>query len=182
MMQPACAPFSRRMRVSLRVSMPAIATISAALEELRQRFGSRASCCEERQVADDEAGGDGSASDSEVFGRDAGVADVGIGQRDDLAGVGRVGQDFLIARHRGIENDFAGRVACSSDRTAAEHRAVRERQHCGVASPCISPWSAYRFRQAQARSRWNLGGLAPTVNRLVQWGPRPEGGFYKTGM
>ena len=44
MMQPDCAPFSRRRRVSLRVSMPAIATTLAALEELARAIRSRASC------------------------------------------------------------------------------------------------------------------------------------------
>ena len=36
----------------------------------------------------------------DVLGIDAGVADVRIGQRDDLSGVRGIGQDFLIAGHR----------------------------------------------------------------------------------
>jgi hypothetical protein len=38
---------------------------------------------------------------------DTGIADVRIGQRDDLPGIARVGQDFLIAGHRGVEHHLA---------------------------------------------------------------------------
>src|SRR5437762_8234635 len=34
------------------------------------------------------------------------IADERIGHRNDLTGVGRVGNNFLVARHRSIENDF----------------------------------------------------------------------------
>ncbi len=37
---------------------------------------------------------------------DAVVADERIGRQDDLAGIGRIGQNFLIADHAGIENNF----------------------------------------------------------------------------
>ena len=59
-----------------------------------------------------------------VLGVDADVADVRIGQRDDLPGVGRIGQDLLVAGHRGVEHDLAGGVARRADRAAAEDRAV----------------------------------------------------------
>src|SRR5271155_5319863 len=36
------------------------------------------------------------------------VADLGVGEHHDLAGVGRVSEYFLIAGDSGIENDFAG--------------------------------------------------------------------------
>jgi len=39
---------------------------------------------------------------------------VGIGQANDLPGVARVGENFLIAGEAGIENDFA---AAARDRT-----------------------------------------------------------------
>ena len=67
----------------------------------------------------------------QVLGRGAGVADVRIGQRDDLARVGRVGEDFLVAGDGGIENDFACGVAGGANRLAAEDGPVRQRQHRG---------------------------------------------------
>ena len=36
----------------------------------------------------------------------AGIADMGIGQSDDLPAIGRVRQDFLVAGHRGIEDEL----------------------------------------------------------------------------
>ena len=36
------------------------------------------------------------------------VADVGIGERDDLPGVGGIGDDLLVAGHGGVEHDLAG--------------------------------------------------------------------------
>ena len=51
----------------------------------------------------------------EIFGSDAGVADVGIRESDDLPGVGRIGEDLLIARQCSIENDFAGSIAFGSN-------------------------------------------------------------------
>ena len=42
--------------------------------------------------------------DFNILGIDAVVADVRIGHRDDLTRVGRVGEDFLIAGHRGVED------------------------------------------------------------------------------
>jgi hypothetical protein len=45
----------------------------------------------------------------DVFGVGADVADMGKREGDDLAGIGRVGHDFLIAGHRGVEADLADR-------------------------------------------------------------------------
>ena len=58
MMQPACAPFSRSSRVSLRVSMSAIATTLQRCRKLAERLGRAPVRVQQRQVADDEAGGD----------------------------------------------------------------------------------------------------------------------------
>src|SRR5437660_941593 len=62
---------------------------------------------------------------------DAVVADVRIGERDDLSGVGRVGEDLLIARERGVEDDLAGRdtfLRREPDRHALERLAVGQYQ------------------------------------------------------
>ena len=61
-----------------------------------------------------------------VLGVDAVIADERIGHRDDLAFVGRVGEDFLIAGHGGVETDFAaGRRLCA-ETCAVKHRTVFE--------------------------------------------------------
>ena len=41
----------------------------------------------------------------------ADIADMREGEGDDLAGIGRVGEDFLIARHGGVEADLADRMS-----------------------------------------------------------------------
>src|SRR3546814_7495643 len=48
------------------------------------------------------------------------------GEGDDLAGIGRVGQDLLIAAHRGVEADLADPRDRCAQATPPEHRAVRE--------------------------------------------------------
>ena len=119
------------MRVSLRVSMSAMATMFSRLQVLRT-----ASACDaeigrqQRQVADDQAGGV-DLRGLDVFGVDAVVADVRIRQGDDLAAVARVGEDFLVTGHRGVEHHFAGRVAGGADRISFENRAIGEGQDGG---------------------------------------------------
>ena len=69
-----------------------------------------------RQVLDDQPCG----MDRRRFGIlviDADVADVRIGQRDDLPAVARVGQDLLVAGERGVEHHLADRAAGGADRT-----------------------------------------------------------------
>ena len=48
----------------------------------------------------------------------AGVADVGGGEGDDLAGVGRVCHDLLVAGHGGVEADLANRMALRAEAAA----------------------------------------------------------------
>ena len=137
MMQPACAPFSRRMRVSLRVSMSAIATTLPRCRKLSSDSDARQFEYSGGQVANDEAGGVDRGG-LEVLGIRAGVADVRIGERDDLPAVGRVGENFLIARHGGVEHHFAGRIAFGADRAAVEDGAVLERQYSGRSSAWVT--------------------------------------------
>ncbi len=42
-------------------------------------------------------------------------ADMGKRERDDLPGVGGIGEDFLITRHRRVEADFADGLADGAD-------------------------------------------------------------------
>ena len=48
---------------------------------------------------------------------DAVIADVRIGERDDLTGIRRVGYDLLIPREHGVENHLAARNAIVGFRT-----------------------------------------------------------------
>ena len=59
------------------------------------------------------------------------VADQGVGEEDDLASVGGVAQDLLVAGHAGVENDLAGGPALRSERPAFDHRTVCENEVCG---------------------------------------------------
>ena len=77
----------------------------------------------QRQVTDDQAGGKHAAR-LDVFGVGADVADMGIGQRHQLTGIRRIGQDFLIAGHRGVEHDFANGQAGGANRPAPENGTV----------------------------------------------------------
>ena len=47
-----------------------------------------------------------------VIGTD--IANMRKGEGDDLSGVGRVGQDFLIPGHRGVEADLTDRGGCGT--------------------------------------------------------------------
>ena len=114
MMQPDCAPFSRIMRVSLRVSISAIATVSPCLREIdktsfRAPIAGQHCAVPHNQTRGMNLGG------LHVIAVRAGVADMGVCQGDDLPAIRWVGQDFLIARHRRIENNFADSLAVSTD-------------------------------------------------------------------
>ena len=54
------------------------------------------------------------------------VADMGKGEGHDLARVGRVGHDLLIARHRGVEAEFRHRCAGCPKALTVENRAIRK--------------------------------------------------------
>ena len=61
--------------------------------------------------------------------RRAVVADKRISQRDDLSAIGRVGQNFLVARHARVKDNFAfGRRVGAAEKLPAKGRAVFENQ------------------------------------------------------
>ena len=60
------------------------------------------------------------------------IADVRKSEDNDLTGIGRVGQDLLIAGDRGIEADLAGRCSDRAEAAAPKHRAIGEDER-GVA-------------------------------------------------
>src|SRR5208282_26154 len=68
-----------------------------------------------------------------VFGIGAVVSDFRVGQDNDLSGVRRVGENFLVAGNGSIKNDFARALAFSAVAFASEDSAVFERKdrlHC----------------------------------------------------
>ena len=82
-----------------------------------------------RRLAHDEAG-DVRRLRFGVAGRHAVVADLRRGHRDDLAGVGGIGEHFLIAGHARVEHDLAARFAGRAGGDAAVPGAVFESQNC----------------------------------------------------
>ena len=120
--------------VSARVSTPARPTMPRDLSQASSRpwarkfDGSREVGAEDRA---DRGGRGGGVDDLDVLVVDADDADMGEGEGDDLGGVGRVGQDLLIAGHRGVEADLADRRAGRADAEAFDHVAVREHEHAG---------------------------------------------------
>ena len=112
--------------------MSAIATTPRSLQPLGQRDLVAPVARAARDVAHDQAGGPAPASASSSWRGAAGVADVRIGQRDELARVGRVGEDFLVAGHRGVEHHLADGQAGRADGNALEDGAVFEGEDCGL--------------------------------------------------
>ena len=89
----------------------------------------------------------------------ADVADVRIGQADDLPGVAGIGENFLVTGEAGIENDFAAAAREGARRAAVKYAPVFERENrgsvlnfgqcvlrCSSASPFIS---LLRFRRSR---------------------------------
>src|SRR5205807_10254736 len=81
------------------------------------------------------------------------VALVRVGHRDDLAGVGRVGQHLLVAAHRGVEDGLAERLAGRAERAATERRAVLQDEQ----------------RFGPARHRWAFPSWTTSSPRNTVW-------------
>ena len=63
-----------------------------------------------------------------VFRIDAVVANVRLGQRDNLLAVARVGQYFLVTGHGRVEHDFSDGLTSCADGYSCKDRAVCERE------------------------------------------------------
>ena len=59
---------------------------------------------------------------------DAVVADLGRGEHDELAGVGRIRENLLVAGHPRVEDDLAQRVPRRAEGDAAKDHAVVQRE------------------------------------------------------
>ena len=64
----------------------------------------------------------------DIFGIDAVIADQGISHGDDLALVGRVGEDLLITGHGGVEHHLAGGLALAGEGPPPQDQTVFQRQ------------------------------------------------------
>ena len=67
----------------------------------------------------------------DVFFVGADIADMREGEGDDLPGIGRVGEDLLVARHGGVEADLADRMAGRAEPEAFENGSVSQHQKRG---------------------------------------------------
>jgi len=56
---------------------------------------------------------------------------VRVGQTDNLAGVARVGEDFLVSGEAGIENDFAAAARDGAGGAAVKEAPVFQREYRG---------------------------------------------------
>src|ERR1700738_1231048 len=59
------------------------------------------------------------------------VADMRECERDDLAGIGGIGENFLITGHGGIEADLPDRMPDGAKAEAFEHGPIGEHEQCG---------------------------------------------------
>ena len=84
------------------------------------------------------------------------VSNVGIRQADDLAGVTRIGENFLISGEAGIENDFAAAPGNRSRCAALKYSPVFEGEN---SLPC------FRFRQWTLRVAISRIRQKPGSNR-----------------
>ena len=100
------------------------------------------------------ARGGGHVDGLDVLVVDADIADMGEGEGDDLAGIGGVGQDLLIAGHRRVEADLADGRALGAEAMAFDHRAVGEDEEGGRTR--VLPAGHLVFRLC-----WNHIGPAP---------------------
>ena len=65
-----------------------------------------------------------------VFGVHAVVADLGVGHRDDLPAVARIGEDLLVAGHRGVEADLAVDLAFGAEGRSGKDGSVFQGKFC----------------------------------------------------
>lgn len=92
---------------------------------------------------------------------DADIADVRVGQGDDLLAIGRVGQDLLIAGDRSVEHDLATGMALGADGFALEQTAVFQGQKRGF------PQASLQDERAQGKS----GAAAASMTQCKTNGP-----------
>ena len=98
----------------------------------------------------------------DVLAVDAVVADVGVRHRDDLAGVGGIGQHLLVAAERGVEHHLARRLAAVG-RTPAPRTPVPSSR----ASTARARTDAISISHLRAHARTPSGTVALRVTRVL---------------
>ena len=98
------------------------------LQIVRQRLPPTPALGAHRQVTDDQTGSMVGAR-FEVLVIAADITDVRIGEGDDLAAVGGIGEYFLVTGHRRIEYHLAAATAARADGQTAEDRAIGQGQN-----------------------------------------------------
>ncbi len=110
----------------------------------------------------------------------ANIANVRIGQADDLPGITWVGENFLIAGKTSIENDFAAAARDSAGSAAVKYAPVFERKDCGSMLN-FRQWSLRqtslffaRFRRGQRTKVIHrpVGKYCATVDKLARHRPK----------
>ena len=61
----------------------------------------------------------------------ADIADMREGEGDELSGIGGIGENFLIAGHRGVEADFADGVTFRAEAKTLQHGAIGKHEERG---------------------------------------------------
>ena len=67
----------------------------------------------------------------DVFVVGADIADMREGEGDELPGIGGIGEDLLVAGHRGVEADFADGVAFRAEAKTLQHGAIGKHEERG---------------------------------------------------
>ena len=71
------------------------------------------------------------ARDSGILGVGAHIADMRVSQGDQLAGVGRIGKNFLITGDGGVEHHFTDGMAGRANCAAGKDSPVSQGKNCG---------------------------------------------------
>ena len=125
-------PVERPAHAQLPRQRPRVDALDAGNAVLLQVLGQRRFrppvAHDRRQLADDEAR-HVRLPGFDILPVHAVVADERVGHRDDLPLVGRVGQDLLVAGHRGVEANLAAGRGARAKACAVKHRTVFEGQN-----------------------------------------------------
>ena len=115
---------------------------------------------------DARGGGEVDRLDVVLIGAD--IADMREGEGDDLAGIGGIGEDLLIAGHRGIEADFAHRLAFGTESLAFDDQTVGQEPEAPVVRGTSQSENVLRPADLAARDRAILAGALVV---LMGWAP-----------
>src|SRR5699024_1751200 len=119
------------------------------LQDLREGLGV-AEVAGDVVVLPDRQAADGGDLGLEILVGDAVVADDGVGHHHQLVGVGRVGHDFLVAHHGGVEHDLAHPVPPGAEAAAPVLAAVGQHDLAVIVSdhllaPLLAPRTGAAF-------------------------------------